>query len=112
MVGLPLFAVAATVLVLDSAFGSRSWFSRAIDHAPLRYAGRISYALYLWHWPLFTVFGWKLGLPLAIAAAAASYRYVEKPFLRRRHSSRRRDSREHSRSPSRGGLLAPQPDTS
>jgi len=52
--------------------------------------GRLSYSLYLWHWPVFTLFRWTLGLEgaaciagalgLTAVASAASYRYVEQPF--------------------------------
>jgi peptidoglycan/LPS O-acetylase OafA/YrhL len=61
--------------------------------APLRYIGKISYGIYLYHWPIF-ILGekWKpnnshhiyaIGLiALIFAAAALSYEFVEKPFLR------------------------------
>jgi peptidoglycan/LPS O-acetylase OafA/YrhL len=58
--------------------------------------GRISYGLYLWHVPIVWVLLPHLArLPLLVrgaiivglawAAAAASYRWVEQPFLRRKH---------------------------
>jgi peptidoglycan/LPS O-acetylase OafA/YrhL len=60
---------------------------------PLRYLGQISYGLYLWHYLLFTLITTaNLGLPrwadlvlrlgLTLTVAAASYRYLEQPFLR------------------------------
>jgi peptidoglycan/LPS O-acetylase OafA/YrhL len=81
-VGFPLFAVAATVVVLAAALHPSWWFVRLVNQRPLRWLGKISYGLYLWHWPIFFVVGWQLGLPLSIAVAALSYRYVELPFLR------------------------------
>ncbi len=65
---------------------------------PLVAVGKISYSLYLWHWPVFVLFRWTVGLEtplqriiavaLAFALAMASYRWVETPvrhaaFMRR-----------------------------
>jgi len=62
---------------------------------PLRYLGRISYSLYLWHWPFLVlpeaVAGGDLPLPArlalalaAVGAAGLSQRYVEDPIRRGR----------------------------
>jgi len=68
--------------------------SRLFDNAAARFIGRISYGIYLWHVPVIgairtvapalreqaaVVFG--LALPLSIAVAALSYRYIEQPLL-------------------------------
>ena len=65
----------------------------ALATMPVRYIGKISYGLYLYHWPIF-ILGekWKFHTPfhlyaaglLAVifVAAALSYELVEKPFLR------------------------------
>jgi peptidoglycan/LPS O-acetylase OafA/YrhL len=55
-----------------------------VNHRPLRYFGRVSYGVYLWHLPLYAMLGWKLGILVTLAVAALSYRYVEQPFLRRK----------------------------
>jgi hypothetical protein len=60
---------------------------RLLSVAPMRYLGRISYSLYLWHWPLL-VFGTALigagAAPLiavaAIGVAGLSQRVVEEPM--------------------------------
>jgi peptidoglycan/LPS O-acetylase OafA/YrhL len=60
---------------------------------PLRFLGRISYSLYLWHWPLLVLPAALIGhppdLPLAIVLMAtavvvawASWKYVEERFRR------------------------------
>jgi len=66
---------------------------RALEARWLVWVGRISYGLYLWHVPIASkVGGWPLpgpvrpvvGLALAFAVAAVSYRWIERPFLRRK----------------------------
>jgi peptidoglycan/LPS O-acetylase OafA/YrhL len=60
------------------------------------FLGRISYALYLWHVPVYVTLGLStnaelLDLPalaLAVLCATASYYFVELPFLRRKRRSR------------------------
>src|SRR3984885_614381 len=58
---------------------------------PMRFVGRISYPLYLWHWPLFSFAQIILGhapppavtagaIGVAVAAAYATNRWVEKPL--------------------------------
>ncbi|ATF32021.1 acyltransferase [Burkholderia thailandensis] len=69
-----------------------------LEHRALRFVGRMSYSLYLWHWPVFVVFRWTAGLDsagskasallMAFALASASYRFVETP-LRRGAAARR-----------------------
>eukprot|EP00931_Biecheleriopsis_adriatica_P036684 TRINITY_DN21100_c0_g1_i3.p1 TRINITY_DN21100_c0_g1~~TRINITY_DN21100_c0_g1_i3.p1 ORF type:complete len:721 (-),score=47.51 TRINITY_DN21100_c0_g1_i3:49-2052(-) len=54
--------------------------------------GKMSYSLYLWHWPIFTLFRWTVGLDSAVcvffslfttgAFAFSAYHGVEKPVRR------------------------------
>ncbi|MBK6999535.1 MAG: acyltransferase [Rhodoferax sp.] len=59
---------------------------------PVLYIGRISYSLYLWHWPVFVLFRWTIGLDstpqriaataIALVLSALSYQFVETPVRR------------------------------
>jgi peptidoglycan/LPS O-acetylase OafA/YrhL len=72
--------------------GRRGVLAGALGCVPARYIGRISYSLYLWHWPVFVLFRWTVGLDNAICRIGAvviatllavlSYHYVETPFRR------------------------------
>lgn len=56
----------------------------------MMYVGKLSYSLYLWHWPVFAIFRWTSGLETAIEIALAllitslmawiSYAFVETRF--------------------------------
>jgi peptidoglycan/LPS O-acetylase OafA/YrhL len=76
----------ATALVI---LGSPEW----LTVAPLRDLGRISYGVYLYHWPIFQLGEqfkpdhsghlYAIGLlAVILAVSVASYEFVEKPFLR------------------------------
>jgi peptidoglycan/LPS O-acetylase OafA/YrhL len=79
-----LFALLCAILILATATEPRSWLARALSFQPLRFVGRISYGLYIWHPLLFVLVGWRWGVPAAFATAIVSYRLVEQPFLRRK----------------------------
>jgi peptidoglycan/LPS O-acetylase OafA/YrhL len=91
-VGHPFTALASTAVLL-SVLGSQHSFLR---NPALLYLGKISYGLYVLHefshfcairlvhasTPLMVVAQSIVGLALAILLAAASYRWLESPFLR------------------------------
>jgi len=74
----------------DSAGAARinSWLS----WAPAVAIGKISYSLYLWHWPVLVLWRWTVGLDgwstkvtavaVTFALAWASYAWIENPFRR------------------------------
>jgi peptidoglycan/LPS O-acetylase OafA/YrhL len=81
-IALPIFAVAAAVLLLSVIQQP----PRLLAAGPLTATGRVSYGLYLYHLPLLATVG-LIGLPIAILITVLSYRYVEQPFRRRRGGS-------------------------
>lgn len=83
--GLPL-AAAACAIVLTAGLTLPTW-NAVLSWSVLRWFGRISYSLYLWHYMLIWAFGWHLrpvAAALAIAIAYASTRWIEEPIRRYR----------------------------
>ena len=88
-----LVPVLGTVLVILGGTNSPTLAGRIVLGNPVsRYLGRISYSLYLWHWPLLilvpiAIGNDELGVRIAIAGvaiviAAVSTAFVEQPFRR------------------------------
>lgn len=96
--GLPLLDALITVAGVSAviAAGAASPVSRLLAVRPLPWIGRISYSLYLWHWPLLSlalIVRSREALPaparvallaVAFALAALTYRFVEAPLMRAR----------------------------
>lgn len=81
------FALVAlgTAAVVAAALRPGSAVGRILRIRPLPALGRISYGVYLWHWPLYVWLGPGLATAgLAVAVAAASYHLVEQPVRRAR----------------------------
>ncbi len=88
--------VGVAVAVVIAAIMETSWRGSAIlSIAPLRLAGKVSYAMYLWHFMIFksvlrygNSHGWDntrriiVGFSLTAAAAALSWVLIERPALR------------------------------
>lgn len=90
-----LFPVVGTTLMLagiTSTAGKTRGLLWLLETRVMTYIGRISYSLYLWHWAIFTLFRWTVGMqepvPAAIALlltfglSSASYHLVEEPVRR------------------------------
>ncbi|MHB1776536.1 MAG: DUF459 domain-containing protein [Acidimicrobiales bacterium] len=89
-----LLAAAATAAVLVSVVAAPAGApARLLSLRPLRFLGRISYGMYLWHYPLFVwIDGARTGLTgyrlfgvesaATVAAATLSYYLVERPIRR------------------------------
>ncbi|MEO1205640.1 MAG: acyltransferase family protein [Pseudomonadota bacterium] len=84
-----LWPTVGAVLVIAS--GAGSWTSRLLSTPPLRFIGSISYALYLWHWPVIVFYKLRFGanldifdlsvvLSISFALAYLSTRFIEAPF--------------------------------
>ncbi|WP_345629207.1 acyltransferase family protein [Rugosimonospora acidiphila] len=93
--GLTLAAVAVAVILAHAVVSPNSPTARLLALPPLVWLGRISYGVYLWHWPLFqfvnaertglsgpSLLGLRLGLVLVIPIA--SYLAIEQPIRRGR----------------------------
>src|SRR5205807_671338 len=89
LAAVPLCAGALAVIV--SSLQHETLVRRALSWLPVVFVGRISYSLYLWHWPLLSLASYSLERQLtapealsvvAVSAglAVASWRYVEQPF--------------------------------
>lgn len=92
---LPTVAGAALLIYAIHASAPLGWTGAALRSRPMVFLGLISYSLYLWHWPLLSL--WRMTHPgatpipvtlvicvVAVLLAWLSYRFVEQPF-RRRH---------------------------
>src|SRR5699024_4167974 len=65
---------------------------RMLSARPLVYLGRISYGLYLYHWPIYlllvrrperlTTAAWITAMAISVLVAAVSHRFLEEPIRR------------------------------
>jgi peptidoglycan/LPS O-acetylase OafA/YrhL len=89
----PFPGLAAIPPVLGAALlilhGGEGPVGKLLSWPPVVAIGKGSYSLYLWHWPLFVIFGsvWSItragaGLLCSIIATVISYRWIETPVRR------------------------------
>lgn len=78
-------------LVIAAGEGRQTLGGRVLSLPPVTFIGRISYSLYLWHWPILVFASIYLAralrvddacwaLVLAFVAACLSWRFIEQPF--------------------------------
>ena len=86
-----LFPCLGAVALLYAGGCGRSAFSSFLSIKPLVFVGKISYSLYLWHWPLFALARYQASRELTLLETSAvllaslilavvSWRYVETPL--------------------------------
>jgi len=91
--GWPAIEAAVDVLIVGLMLGAAGPLQKLLELRPAVWIGKLSYGLYLWHFPIVGKVGqWQslgllrpvLGFVLTFAAASASYYLVELRFLRRK----------------------------
>jgi peptidoglycan/LPS O-acetylase OafA/YrhL len=89
--GFTLLAMAAAVILIWAVLAPPSYVHTFLEFRPLVWVGRISYGLYLWHYPIFKAssllrLAWPLhllvALTLTLAVTCLSYYVVERPALK------------------------------
>jgi len=87
-----LLPVAGALCLIAALHGRMpaSVVGKALSSAPMVAIGLVSYSLYLWHWPVFSLFRWTIGfseawqkalaLLVAVAMTLLSYKVIEKPI--------------------------------
>lgn len=90
-----------TSLLIFTGRGGQSHLHAALGSAPAVFFGRISYSLYLWHWPVLVFAKYyavrpltdvetALAIGVSIGLAALSWRLIEQPFRGRDSAFSRR----------------------
>lgn len=95
----PIAATAGAAAFVIGAEG-RGFTERVLGLGPTAYLGRISYSLYLWHWPVLAFWRYRCGerldasetaaaVAVGVVLAVCSYHALERPFRRLPLRSRR-----------------------
>lgn len=92
--GMFFFALGSALLVIACVDARPSWVHTVFGWRPLAHAGRMSYGLYLWHWPIWLAFGnerfsgnavinFAVCAVLTVGIAHLSYTYLERPIIKK-----------------------------
>lgn len=86
----PVIGTVLLIIPLVADPKPTGWVTRLFNFRSTVYIGKISYSLYLWHWPVFTLFRWTIGIDgidkgllalfITYTMATFSYCYVETPI--------------------------------
>lgn len=100
-------AVFAVLILVEAVVSQEGVLGQVLSQRWLVYVGKISYGLYLWHYPIFSeVQGrhWRIGyeilveVTLTILATATSFYFIERPALKlKSRFSPRADRQEETR---------------
>ena len=89
--GWPLVEFCLVIILYRLMVSEKTPLHKLLEYQPLVWIGRLSYGLYLWHFPIFEkAGGWRslgvMAIPVAFAltfsVATLSFYFVETPFLR------------------------------
>ena len=89
--GFFLIGLSIACVILAAVAAPRSIVPRVLSVAPVRYVGRISYGLYIWHWPIFIwlnaartgLYGYELfalRVLVTFAVSVVSFHLIERPI--------------------------------
>jgi hypothetical protein len=89
--GFFLIGLCVAAVILSVVAAPRSILPRVLALAPVRYVGRISYGLYIWHWPIFLwldhertgLLGYELfavRVAVTFAVSVVSFHLIERPI--------------------------------